>query len=134
MTTEAARKYMESRILSADPVELVQIMLEGALQWVNKAQRHSRAGELLRRDAAIGRAFEFVSELRLSLNDRDGGAIGESLGELYSFMQRRLLAARQSDSDTSLAEVRRILSALLDGWQGVKSPRESGPITVGDWH
>lgn len=121
MITEAARKYMENRILSADPVELVQIMLDGAMQWVSKAQGHARTGDRLRRDAAVSRAFEFVSELRLSLNRADGGAIGESLGELYGFMQRRLLAALNGESDTALAEVRRILSALLEGWQGVKA-------------
>ena len=103
------------------------------MQWVNRAQGHSKAGELQRRDAAIARAFEFVSELRLSLNEKDGGAISESLGELYAFMQRRLLAARQSDPDTSLAEVRRILSALLDGWQGVKASAAPGPVAVEDW-
>ena len=83
--------YFESRILSADPIELIQILYEGALGAVDEARSNLARRNIAGRSAAIGKAVAILSELSSSLDHETGGEISRTLAELYDYMQRRLL-------------------------------------------
>lgn len=108
--------YLESRILSADGVELVRILYQAALESVEKARRHLREGDIAARSRAITRATAVIAELAVSLDHDAGGALSRNLLELYDYMQRRLLEANFCQSEPMLAEVSRLLATLLEGW------------------
>jgi flagellar protein FliS len=116
MASNAQDMYLESRVLSADGVELVQILCQGALEAVEGARRHLAAGEIVERSRAISRACAILTELAVSLDHNSGGELSRSLLELYDYMQRRLLEANVSQTEPPLAEVSKLLGVLLEGW------------------
>lgn len=121
MATSACEAYLESEILSADPVELVQILYRAALEAVGNARRHLRHGEIASRSRRITRASAILTELTLAVDRRSGASLSRNLIELYDYMQRRLIVANVEQSDPPLAEVAQLLATLLEGWMSCKA-------------
>lgn len=121
MVSSAQDVYLESRVLSADGVELVQILFQAALESVEKARRHLSQGDIAARSKEITKASAILAELALSLDHSAGGDLSRTLLELYDYMQRRLLEANIQQSEPILAEVSRLLSTLLEGWLNCKT-------------
>src|SRR6516162_2739350 len=102
--------YLESRILAADPVELVNLLYQACRQCVRDAREHLAAGRIGERSRAITRACEILIELAGSLDHARGGEISQRLAQLYDYMQRRLLEANIKQSGEPLAEVLGLLN------------------------
>jgi flagellar protein FliS len=112
----AEQAYLESKILSADGIELVQILYEAALEAVDKARRHLRQRDIAARSSEITRASAILAELALCVNHKPEPALSQNLVELYDYMQRRLTEGNLRQADAPLAEVSRLLATLLEGW------------------
>lgn len=123
MYEKAYDSYLESRVLSADPVELVEILYSAALEAIGKARRHLAEGDIAARSRQVTRALEIVGELNVSLDLERGGEVAANLASLYDYIQRTLLRANLEQSDAPLAESARLLSTLLEGWQGARQPK-----------
>ena len=109
--------YLESRVLSANPLELVCILYQCAIDSVRDARRHLAAGDIVARSKAICRAVRAISELDGSLNHAEGGAISRNLGELYQYIRQRLTEANMRQMDAPLAEVESLLTTLSEAWK-----------------
>jgi flagellar protein FliS len=131
--------YLESRVLAADPVELVNLLYQGCRQAVRDAREHLTAGRIRERSQAITRGCDILTELTSALDRERGGEISQRLALLYDYMQRRLLEANLQQSDEPLAEVLGLLATLGEAWEGVQkseakpvaqpeSPRSYAPI------
>jgi flagellar protein FliS len=127
MWNAAHDTYLEDKILSAGPVELVCMLYQGAIDTVEDARRHLAAGEIAARSRAISKACSFVLELSGSLDIQLGGQLSRRLAEIYEYLLRRLMEANLKASDALLAEVQGLLSTLGEGWRGV-SPRGRYPV------
>lgn len=121
MWTEAQAEYLASRVLSADPTELVRILYEAALEAVTTARRRLAEGDIAGRSRAVTRAYSILTELAVAVDRRRGGALGNNLVELYDYMQRRLMEANLRQTEAPLGEVALLLTTLLEGW------RQCGP-------
>jgi flagellar protein FliS len=117
MTVNGYDSYRDSEILSADPLQLVQILYCAAIDSITEAQRHLVAGAIRERSNAISTACEILSELTLSVDQERGGDIARNLIELYDYMQRRLIEANSRQSSKPLAEVETLLRTVLEGWR-----------------
>jgi flagellar protein FliS len=111
--------YLETRILSADPVELVSILYEYAGMSVQDARQSLAAGDVPGRARAVTKAIAIMGELEGSLNREQGGEIAVNLGRLYPYMRERLTHANITQTDEPLAEVEALLSTLGDGWKEI---------------
>jgi flagellar secretion chaperone FliS len=109
-------KYLETEILSADPVKLVCMLYRGAIEATVTARRHLKAREIRERSRQITRTLEILRELSRSL-DPHYEEISRPLRELYAYMQTRLIEANAKQIDAPLAEVEQLLSTLLEGWK-----------------
>ena len=116
--------YLESRVLAADPVELVSLLYHAGTQAVQGARRYLAAGQIAERSQAINRACAIVTELTNSLDHERGGEISQRLALLYDYMGRRLLEANMQQSDAPLADVLGLLTTLSEAWAGVRQPQE----------
>ena len=67
MPTDAYRNYFENRILSADPIELIQILYKSAIDSIETAIQQLREGEVVKRAKAISRAHAILVELGIAL-------------------------------------------------------------------
>jgi len=113
--------YLEERVLSADPVELVDLLYQASITAVADARRHLAGGRILARARSISKACDILLELTTSLDFERGGEMSVRLARLYGYMHRRLIEANFRQSDDPLAEVAGLLSTLIEGWAGVKS-------------
>jgi flagellar protein FliS len=120
MWQNAHDAYLEERILSADPVELVHLLYEASITAVGDARRHLAAGDIRARARSISKACEILAELTSSLDHEQGGEISRRLAQLYGYMHRRLLEANFQQSDNPLAEVAGLLATLAEGWEAVR--------------
>jgi len=111
--------YLEERILSADPVELVQMLYQGAFTAIGDARRHLAEQQILARAQSISKACTILMELNASLDFERGGEMSARLAPLYGYMHRRLVEANLQQSDAALAEVAGLLATLMEGWAGV---------------
>jgi len=125
MADNAHSMYLESKILSADPVELVRILHRAAVESIERARGFLRQRNVRARTNEINKTIGILSELTASLNHDVGGDFSRNLAELYVYMTRRLIEANFRQSDEPLAEVSKLLSTLLDGWMNCKVPTGS---------
>jgi flagellar protein FliS len=114
---DAYQNNQEHEILSAGPVELVEILYKAAIQSLEDARRYLQSGDIRERSNAISRAGAILNELAQSLDHAKGGDISKSLTELYDYMQRQLLRANMEQIEPPLIETSKLLDTLLEGWQ-----------------
>jgi flagellar protein FliS len=119
MWQNAQDAYLESRILSASPIELVRLLYHGAAGAVRDARRHLAAGNIRERTRSVSKAFDILVELTDSLDQERGGELSRRLEALYLYMQRRLTEANFEQSDGPLAEVEVLLATLSEAWDAI---------------
>lgn len=115
-------EYIESRVLSATPAGLIEILYEKALEFVTAAHIHLRAGEIVERGQAISKVQAIINELVNSLDRTQGGEIAQNLLRLYDYAHHKLTEAHRFGSEPALQEVERILRNMLDGWREAIRP------------
>jgi flagellar protein FliS len=133
--------YLESRVLAADPVELVNLLYQACTQAVREARSHLAAGRIAERSREINKACAIVIELATALDHERGGEISQRLALLYDYMERRLLQANMQQSDAPLADVLGLLTTLSEAWAGVRKPEDkpaaesapSQPVAKSPW-
>ena len=108
--------YEENRILSASPLELVQILYTAANRAVQEARQHLSAGNIASRSREITKAQEVLLELASSVDSIKAPEFSQRLLALYDYMQSRLVEANTQQKDSPLAEVSSLLETLQDAW------------------
>ena len=125
--------YLESQVLSQDPVALVRLLYQGAIGAVQDARRHLSQGNIQARSGAISRAMEILIELTSSLDREQGGELALRLAQLYDYMRSRLLDANLQQSDEPLAEVLSLLATLGEAWQAVEAQSRPAVEAAAPW-
>lgn len=118
-------EYIESRVLSATPAGLIEILYEKALEHMASAQFHLRAGEVVERGQAISKVQAIINELNHALDPKKGGEIAVNLQRLYEYSLLKLTEAHRFGSEAGLVEVERILQNMLDGWREATRPTDN---------
>jgi flagellar protein FliS len=120
--------YLESQILTADPLELVRMLYRAAGDATRSALADLAGGRIAERSRQISKAHAILSQLSVSLDQARGGALSVRLAELYDYMQRRLLEANVRQKAEPLVEVEGLLGTLLEGWDQIRTaPEDSAP-------
>lgn len=127
MWQNAHDTYLENRVLSAGPIELVRLLCHGATGAVKDARAHLAAGDIAARARSITKASNILIELASSLDYERGGEISSNLARLYDYMLRQLAEANFRQIDAPLAEVFDLLATLSEGWDGVEVQTEGVP-------
>jgi flagellar protein FliS len=109
--------YLESKVLSASPLELISLAYEGAVEAVRDARGHVRERRIADRSRAITKAQLIIAELQKSLDFNRGGELSQQLARLYDYMQRRLMEANFQQAEAPLAEVETLLETVLESWR-----------------
>ena len=112
-------EYLESRVLSASPTGLIEILYEKALESVVEARRHLRTGDVVSRGKCVNRVQAIFAELIASMDVSQGGPVAYSLLRLYEYAQFRMTEAHRYGRDSDLLEVEKLVENMLQGWRGV---------------
>jgi flagellar protein FliS len=108
--------YLETEVMSAEPVELIRLLYRSAISRVGAARGHLAAGAIRERSDQIAKALSIVHELMRSLDYVNGGEIARRLGELYAYISTRLIEANTQQVAEPLEEVERLLQTLMSAW------------------
>jgi flagellar secretion chaperone FliS len=112
--------YLESRVLTADPVELIHLIYEHALVQLRFARAALAAGDIAGRSKAITKALAVLGELEGSLDYDAGGDISQNLARLYRYMRKRLVEGNVKRNPGALAEVEALMRTLDEGWSAMR--------------
>jgi flagellar protein FliS len=133
MWQNAHDAYIESRIYSADPVELIRLLYQAGIASLRDARRHLANRDIVARARAISKAGRILAELTTSLDHERGGKISRGLARLYDYMSRRLIEANLQQADGPLEEVLGLMSTLAEGWEGLQTAAKEEPRAASPW-
>ncbi len=119
MSLSAYTNTLEARVLSSDPVQLIDILYRLAIDAVEAARDAHAEGDVLRRGRYVLKAFDVLVELQNSLDFEKGGEIARNYARIYDYCQRRILAGHTTASDRCFVEVISLLGDMKDAWQAV---------------
>jgi flagellar protein FliS len=119
-TTDSRSVYQSGAVTTAGPAQLVLMLYDGALSSVRQAgavlAEPGGGDRIARAHRELGRAQDIITELSVTLDRAQGGAIASGLARLYDFCLERLLEANLSKDPAGLAAVTSVLSQLRDTW------------------
>lgn len=116
-----ARAYQSQSILTASPGQLVLLLFDGSLRFMNQARAaFAEPEDSIKRletiNTSILRTQAILNELRANLNHEAGGEIAKNLDRLYEYYNRRLFEANLRKQEGPLIEVEGLVRSLRDGW------------------
>lgn len=123
MTTLAkgyARAYQSQSVLTASPGQLVLMLYDGALRFMDHARDALESPEetpkrIERINTNLIRAQDILAELQASLNF-EAGDYAKNLDRLYDYYTRRLFEANLKKKVAPVIEVQALVRQLRDGW------------------
>jgi flagellar protein FliS len=112
---------VESRVIGADPHQLIALLYEGALLAISRAREEMLAKQTEAKGQSISKAIAIIGEgLNASLNTKAGGKLAEDLSALYGYMVKRLVQANVKNDVSMLNEVANLLQELKDAWDTIR--------------
>jgi flagellar protein FliS len=123
MTTLAkgyARAYQSQSVLTASPGQLVLMLYDGALRFMDQARDALESAEetpkrIERINTNLIKAQDILAELQGSLNF-EAGDYAKNLDRLYDYYQRRLFEANLKKKVAPVIEIQGLVRQLRDGW------------------
>jgi flagellar secretion chaperone FliS len=112
----AAQAYQQTQVQSQSPLELVVMLYDGALRFLQMAADATRGNDLVTKRMGMSRSMAILAELQATLNLQEGGDVAESLDRLYSYINSRLLEANVKKDAAPIDEAIRLLKPLRDAW------------------
>lgn len=133
MVRNGIAAYQQADVNTADPLKLIIMCYDGAINNLRAARDCIAARDLERKADAFDRASDFIGELNRALDFERGGEIARNLNALYNYMLRRLMEANIRLETGPVDEIIGLLEELRSAWQELASgPRESlaAPVPV----
>lgn len=112
--------YRQVAAQTANPGQLVLMLFDGAIRFLERALAGFACDDLLEKNEAINnniiRAQQIISELDGSLNLEEGGELAATLRRLYDFFNWRLSQCNLNKESQGIEDVLRLLTGLRDAW------------------
>lgn len=113
------REALKTRLASADPFEVTQMLMEGALESMKIAKINIQNNDLENKSKFIAKATSIIDSLRLSLNHDVGGELSSNLESLYVYMSNSLLESSINNDIAKIEEVINLLSDIKAAWDQI---------------
>ncbi|WHE06682.1 flagellar export chaperone FliS [Thermoanaerobacterium thermosaccharolyticum] len=107
-------EYKRNSIMTASPEELVMMLYNGIIRFVNEAKQAIDDKNIEGAHNSITRAQDIVLELMSTLDMQYD--ISKNLYSIYDYISRRLIEANLKKDKVALDEVESLVSDLKDTW------------------
>jgi flagellar protein FliS len=125
---EASNQYksieLQTRIETASPHELIELLLQGARSHIATAQGSIQRNLVKEKGEHIGKAISIIEGLKISLNHEKGAEISSNLEQLYDYIQHILLKANLNNDPDLLAQANILLAEVHQAWQAINTQKE----------
>jgi len=120
---KAAQAYFQTKVGTTDQGQLLLMLYDGALQFIQQARTKMIANDYAGKGILISKVIDIINELAASLNMDKGGSLAVNLNNLYLLCTARLLRANLKMDVDSLNSVESILSGLRGAYaQIIETP------------
>ena len=132
MTTAAPlRSYQTIATQTAPPGQLVLMLYEGAIRFLDRALVGFQHEDPLEFNSTINnnviRAQEILNELNNSLDLQQGGDLAATLRGLYGYMDRQLTLSNTRKSPEGIHDTIERLSVLRGAWSDMLRQQSAAP-------
>jgi flagellar protein FliS len=114
------KSYRQIATQTAPPGQLVLMLFDGAIRSLDRALLGFDYTDVGERNTSIHNnvqhAVDIIRELNCSLDIEAGGQLADTLRNLYSYFERRLLHSNIKKSRKGIEEVLPMLKQLRDAW------------------
>lgn len=111
------KQYQTSNITTATPEKLMIMLLDGAVQFLQKAKSAIEDKNLKERSTNIESARKIIRELMRTIDLENGNSVSKSLFRLYNKMAMKLIKANVSRNSELIEEVITDLVNIRWGFQ-----------------
>ena len=111
------KQYQTSNITTATPEKLMIMLLDGAVQFLQKAKIAINEKNLQERATNIESARKIIRELMRTIDLENGNTVSKSLFRLYNRMAMKLIKANVSKNIVLVDEVIEDLTNIRWGFQ-----------------
>ncbi len=125
MTTELKREYT-LRITQANKTQLITILYEMVLLYVDEAEDTLAAGNKVEYKSAIRKIRGCMDELTASLHLEY--ELAQNLLQLYLYVNSELVKASSHEGKENLEHVRLVIGQLRDAYAKIEGQDTSGPV------
>ena len=108
--------YRQQSILTATPGQLVVMLYDGCLRFLNQAAYAMREVNVREADARLVRADAIIDELLSTLDMEQGGVIASRLQGIYVFCSLQLVEARRTNDAEMIDKIAELLGELRESW------------------
>ncbi|HOJ77875.1 MAG TPA: flagellar export chaperone FliS [Bacillota bacterium] len=115
--------YKKVQIETANPLELVIKLYDGAIRFVNQAKKGLEEHDYQLANNSLVRAQDIIEELNMSLN-METGEIAANLRNIYNFISDELVQANVHKNSKKLEDVVRLLTTLRSAWAEIQIPKK----------
>jgi flagellar protein FliS len=109
-------QYRKSSISAASPLQLVVMLYDGALRFMEAGKHAMAKGDTYAQNDNLTKAERIVTELLSTLDMTQGGEVAENLFSLYTYVYNSLVEANIEDKPEKIAECVQIFSDLRESW------------------
>jgi flagellar secretion chaperone FliS len=132
MAPTSTKAYLNTQVQTADRLELLIAMYEGALGFVRRAVEGIEENNSTKRSTAIGRAADIISHLSEVLDFTQPGDVAGSLFAMYTYQLRLLIQANRENDIEPLETVYSTLCILLNGWREIATSPDASEVIQAD--
>lgn len=110
---------LRARVAGADPYQLIQMLMAGAIDNMNYARGAIERKDLSAKAQFLSKAINIVESLRTSLDLDIGGEVADNLNQLYLYMTATLADASRNNDVSKIEEVRGLLGQIKSSWDAI---------------
>lgn len=122
-TNSAAAQYKrintESALEQANPHQLIQMLMNGAIERLIQAKAAMQNGDIPLKGLLLGKATMIIAGLQSSLDPKHSRDLVDNLDALYDYMQRRLLEANIKNDPVMIDEVSNLMRTVKSAWDSI---------------
>lgn len=117
VVSQVAEAYLETRVLTASPVRLHLMVVEGAIRGTLRGKAALAAGDREQTSLHLGKARDCVAELLAGLRPDEAPELIGTTKALLAFVLRSLAEADLHQRASSVDDALRVLAAYRETWK-----------------
>jgi flagellar protein FliS len=117
---DARRIYQDTAVRGANPIELVIVLYDAAIEDMRSALAAMRKSDIEVRAGKISHALIVLQQLQGTLDFERGGSAAKQFEQFYNLVRAKLLEAQMRGSTELMQQQIRYMSEVRDCWVQAK--------------
>jgi flagellar protein FliS len=114
--TNPYKRYQQTQVETANPLDLIIMLYDGAIKFLNRAKTAIEEKNIEAAHNAIQRTHRIIDELNFSLNMEAGGEVAANLRRFYQYIDGELTKANLKKDQRIIDNIIRLLTEMKSSW------------------